>query len=213
MSLSSLTERVMPASSYPPGQTSAAIEQPSPSSEILLRAFEHDRDARFILDEDNAVEFVNRVGRTLLARSPLGQNRFRQLRFQSSRAQATLESVLAAARKEPDVWHHKVVPLGDGEWTSLYVRCLDGETGYIEITLRSLAGHDPDILPLAETFGLTSMETKVLRGLAQSLCPKRIASGNSISVHTVRAHIRSIYAKLGTRNNTGTQSLILRLIS
>ncbi len=49
---------------------------------------------------------------------------------------------------------------------------------------------------------LTGRETEVLQLLAQGLANKQIASLLSISEHTVKFHVSSIYAKLGAANRT-----------
>ncbi len=52
------------------------------------------------------------------------------------------------------------------------------------------------------TEALTARETEVLQLLAQGLANKQIASLLSISEHTVKFHVSSIYAKLGAANRT-----------
>ena len=49
---------------------------------------------------------------------------------------------------------------------------------------------------------LTARETEVLQLLAQGLANKQIAVLLSISEHTVKFHVSSIYAKLGAANRT-----------
>ncbi len=178
---------------------------------LLQQSFEFAPDIRFVLNKDNSVEFANLLGRQMLKDGGLCLNGMRQLRFRSGRAQASFDEALANTRRDLKKRHHKIIAVEDGEWTSLYVRCLDLDTGHLEVAIRPTDQH-LDIGSVAEAFGLTAMETKVLLGLVRSLCPKKIAISNNISVHTVRAHIRGIYAKLGTRSGTATQSLVLRLI-
>jgi DNA-binding NarL/FixJ family response regulator len=49
---------------------------------------------------------------------------------------------------------------------------------------------------------LTARETEVLQLLTQGLANKQIAALLSISEHTVKFHVSSIYAKLGAANRT-----------
>ncbi len=58
---------------------------------------------------------------------------------------------------------------------------------------------------LAET--LTARETEVLQLLAQGLANKQIAARLSISEHTVKFHVSSIYARLGAANRTEAVSI------
>lgn len=183
----------------------------STSNHLLQQIFEFATEIRFVLNRDNSVQFANLLGRQMLKDGGFYLNGMRQLRFRSGRAQASFDEALASARRDLKRRHHKIIALEDGEWTSLYVRCLDIDSGHFEVVIRPTDKH-LDTASVAEAFGLTATEAKVLSGLVQSLCPKKIAIFNNISVHTVRAHIRGIYAKLGTRSSTATQSLVLRLI-
>jgi DNA-binding CsgD family transcriptional regulator len=70
-----------------------------------------------------------------------------------------------------------------------------------------------DIAPLAQAFALTGSEAVVLASLVEALTPKEIAERLSISSHTVRAHMRAIYAKLGVRARSGVMKAALRLAS
>jgi NarL family two-component system response regulator YdfI len=49
---------------------------------------------------------------------------------------------------------------------------------------------------------LTDREMEVLQLLAQGLANKQIAAKLSISEHTVKFHVSSIYTKLGVGNRT-----------
>jgi DNA-binding NarL/FixJ family response regulator len=65
---------------------------------------------------------------------------------------------------------------------------------------RLLVDETPDAEPLLER--LTERELQVLQLLAQGLANKQIALALSISDHTVKFHVASIYGKLGAANRT-----------
>jgi DNA-binding NarL/FixJ family response regulator len=65
---------------------------------------------------------------------------------------------------------------------------------------RLLVGETTDAEPLPEP--LTERELQVLQLLAQGLANKQIAVALSISDHTVKFHVASIYGKLGAANRT-----------
>jgi DNA-binding NarL/FixJ family response regulator len=65
---------------------------------------------------------------------------------------------------------------------------------------RLLVDETPDAEPLLER--LTERELQVLQLLAQGLANKQIALALSISDHTVKFHVASIYGKLGATNRT-----------
>jgi DNA-binding CsgD family transcriptional regulator len=55
---------------------------------------------------------------------------------------------------------------------------------------------------LARTDGLTLREVEIIRLLAAGLTNRQIAERLGLSVRTVDAHLRSIYAKLGVKSRS-----------
>lgn len=55
---------------------------------------------------------------------------------------------------------------------------------------------------LAEGFGLTPAESEILEALVLGEVPNTIAARLGLSIHTVRTHIRHVYAKLSVRSQT-----------
>jgi len=183
------------------------------SSTIFWDCFEFDRKARFIIDASQKVECANASARDLLKSEDLSLNSQGQVRFRSARAQATFEDTLETARRDANRWHHGILAIADGDWVSLSVRCLGQAPGVFDVVIGSPQSKiPPDMDSIAACFGLTAAETKILAGLVSNLCPKRIATINNISIHTVRAHLRAIYGKLGTRGSDASRSLVLRLL-
>lgn len=68
---------------------------------------------------------------------------------------------------------------------------------------------DPEILQ--RTYGLTPAEAKVSVALLEFATAKEVASVLSVSLHTVRTQIRTIYAKLGVDTRTRFVKLLLGL--
>lgn len=66
----------------------------------------------------------------------------------------------------------------------------------------------PDVEAATRLFGLTDCESAVLIGVARALRPKEIARHLDVSIHTIRAHIRSIYAKMGAHSAVEMQKLV-----
>lgn len=121
---------------------------------------------------------------------------------------------LAEAATDAQSWHRLVVRMSDGEWRLTRLRALPevDHVALVEIQ-PSAADHDADISPLARAFALTVAETAVLSNLLDAQAPKEIARALGISSHTVRAHMRAIYAKLGVRARSGMMRTALRLVS
>jgi DNA-binding NarL/FixJ family response regulator len=61
-----------------------------------------------------------------------------------------------------------------------------------------------------QTHGLTARELSILELMGQDLVMKEIAERLAVSYHTVDAHLRNIYAKLGVRSRTGAVAKALR---
>lgn len=59
-------------------------------------------------------------------------------------------------------------------------------------------------------YGLTPRETEILQDAAQGMANKEIAQRRSMSTHTVDAHLRRIYQKLGVHTRTAAVALAFR---
>jgi hypothetical protein len=68
-----------------------------------------------------------------------------------------------------------------------------------------------DLTLIIEAFGISECEAPVLGGLASATCPKETSRQLNLSIHTVRSHLRAIYAKLGVRSAAEAQRLVLEL--
>lgn len=62
---------------------------------------------------------------------------------------------------------------------------------------------------LATLYGLTAAEARVAAGVGRGRSPKEIAAAHGSSWHTVRAQLRTAFAKTETR----TQSALARLVT
>lgn len=68
-----------------------------------------------------------------------------------------------------------------------------------------------DLGSIVDNFGITECEGLVLNGLAHAECPKEISRTLGLSIHTIRSHQRSIYAKIGARSSAEAQKIIFSL--
>jgi NarL family two-component system response regulator YdfI len=84
--------------------------------------------------------------------------------------------------------------------------------GLVVTTLASLAEFLPDAQPLAEELAepLSDRELEVLELLVEGLSNKLVAHRLSISEHTVKTHVASIFAKLGVSSRTEAVSQAIR---
>ncbi len=83
-------------------------------------------------------------------------------------------------------------------WLHLHASCLEGREGVAVVITPSQA---PDLVPLlALCYRLTHREREVLQFLARGMTTAEITSRLGISTHTVRDHIKALFAKVGVRS-------------
>ena len=82
----------------------------------------------------------------------------------------------------------------------------------------NVSSHNPSLLVAQEiqeslspsNMMLTEREIEVLRLIAQGLTNNQIAQQLRISSHTVNAHVKTIYSKLGITNRSGATSYAIK---
>jgi len=67
----------------------------------------------------------------------------------------------------------------------------------------------PPLEALAELYGLTSAERKVLELVAEGVSPQDAADKLSVSLATIKTHLQHVFAK----TNTGRQADLVRLVA
>ena len=104
----------------------------------------------------------------------------------------------AAAQMDPDAWEAawaegRAMPLDDAY--ALALEELPGAPAAPQLP----ATPDPES---ANTYNLTERELEVLSLLVQGLTYGQMATQLTVSFHTVHAHLRSIYSKLGVTSRS-----------
>lgn len=83
-----------------------------------------------------------------------------------------------------------------GRWVRVHVSPMEGDGDLVSITIS--AAQPSDLVPiLLESYSLTGRETTVVLLVCQGLATREIASELSISSHTVRDHLKTIFEKTG----------------
>ncbi len=81
-----------------------------------------------------------------------------------------------------------------GRWLRITAQPMEGESG--KVAVRIEPARASDLTPiLLESYGLTDREVEIVLLLARGLATKEIAAELSLSTHTVRDHIKSIFHK------------------
>ncbi len=96
-----------------------------------------------------------------------------------------------------------------GRWVRIHVSPMDGERENVAVTIDSARAGD--LVPiLLDSYGLTTREVDIVLALCQGFSTKEIAAECTISVHTVRDHLKAIFEKSGV-NSRG--ELVAKLFS
>lgn len=96
-----------------------------------------------------------------------------------------------------------------GRWVRIHVSPMAGDSDTVSVTIDAAA--PSDLVPiLLDSYGLSERETDIVLQLCRGIGTKEIAVELSISVHTVRDHLKAIFDKTGV-NSRG--ELVARLFS
>lgn len=171
-----------------------ALDQMLSTLELL------DERARLLVDRKGMVLAAgsSAAGRLVLSDClSLDQHK---LRPATREAQASLDTLLSTAKGE---LRTEILPRQrhDGHC----ILCAAGLCGQTVMLTVQIAHDDfvPSHANLEVAFGLTPSEAEIVQLLQRGRCPKEIALELGISVHTVRAHLRHSYDKLGVSSREG----------
>jgi non-specific serine/threonine protein kinase len=118
------------------------------------------------------------------------REKVRATMYQGQRMAYERDVEMGSARLDPEAWR--------AAWAEGRVMSLDDA---YELALEELPAREQDTAPppatVPDTYDLTDRELEVLRLLAGGLTYGEIAQQLVVSFHTVHAHVRSIYGKLG----------------
>jgi DNA-binding CsgD family transcriptional regulator len=113
---------------------------------------------------------------------------------------------LGASGSEPSIAH--VLPLTGGD---LRTRLVPQATAVVFIT-RAEAKPAANLQPVADNFGLTPAEARVLEHLAGGATVAETAQDLGISLNTAKTHLARIFSKTGAARQADLIALINRLV-
>ncbi|MBW2273330.1 MAG: hypothetical protein JRG96_08670 [Deltaproteobacteria bacterium] len=177
-----------------------------------------------LLDESGRVLQLNRAARDLVQEGSL-QIRDGMLEVGNSAAAEELRGLIQRAgsaeeARKPGVMSAlRVEAQGGHPPLSLLLRPLptrsDGVAGRPSVTVFISKPEERQSIPpeiIRKIFGLTKTEASVCSLLAQGSNADEVASRLGVSVHTVRAHIRSIFKKTGVSKQTELIRRVLKSV-
>jgi DNA-binding CsgD family transcriptional regulator len=152
--------------------------------------------------------FVVRAGRIHIT-SPKTQTSFRQtLGNVIAGRKQSLQRLEVRRRSGKKPYRVLVMPVPDSRAISLGV----AQPSAAILIVDGHSGPQPDPAVLAEMFSLTPAESRVTARLALGRSVEEIAEETSISIETVRTHVRRILSKTATGRQAELISLVLRTV-
>lgn len=183
------------------------------SRELAAAWFTMDRHPCFLLASNCRIIAANPQADQMLSADRAVSISGGVLTFRCERSQQILKRAVAVVSQTGSGRQRNIIRGDDSEWRTIEV--VSGPdrgcafAAFNATPAADSAGRDMSIL--SDAFGLTRTETSVLAGLIEGLAPKEIAGQMQISTHTVRSHLRAIYAKMDVKGISGTIRLALRL--
>lgn len=177
--------------------------------------FMNDPLPKFILKPDGIVLNANVRAARLIDEGILNHGAFSGLDYGTPDNNSCANSILRSFGAGRTSYKRIVKRLFDDDWIVFEFSKID-DSEYSEILLTVKEGKiclDEELNAVAKAFNLTLTETDVVHYMSKAYCPKEISNEMGISVNTVRAHLRSIYSKIGVRGYNKALRLILQLVN
>lgn len=184
------------------------IPHQNPMDERSL-CFEADPNANFVIDVDGRLRHSNAAGRAMLFDGLLHLDGDQRLSLKNSAGGRGHGQGAIPLRP---IANMQVRQVARAKWLAVTVRAVPGAPDILHVRARAIRlDGEIDLRLVIEELGISESEAPVLQGLAQAICPKEISRTLDLSIHTIRSHIRSIYAKLGVHSAAEAQLRVLQV--
>jgi len=180
-----------------------------------MHHFLNDPKAKFILTTYGDVLNANHMASTILYGGMLKRLPCGKLSYGSAEINMKVDKILAKIRQKRATHQRLLKRQMDEDWAVLEFSVGEfnkNKEVLLTVSQRNFCS-DVALEALSQAFGFTITESNVVRQMSLAHCPKEIATNMDISTNTVRAHLRSIYAKTGMRGYNCTLRLIQQLIA
>lgn len=181
--------------------------------ERITRHALHDPSAKFILSSHGHILCQNLEAYTFLDQGVLSTQADGKLGYGSAELSLAANDILAEFRTGRTS-RRKLLKKFQDDWVVLLFSSPEFNSDKeVLLTVQKRNGCcDDSLRALSKAFDFTITEIEVVRHMSMASCPKEISVAMDISINTVRAHLRSIYAKLGVRGYNRSLRVILQLI-
>lgn len=179
-----------------------SISRTAPDARVAW--FENEPRALFITDQDGHLLAANIAAHRCLDERMLSLDPECRLRLPAGNRDRRLEVVGCHGASAVS----RVIPLDAARWLGISIR---RHADQLVVAVAEIDARMPlDLVGLARDLGLSACEARIFEPLIGAECPKAISRRLDLSIHTVRAHIRAIYAKLGARSVAELQRRVLQ---
>ena len=154
-----------------------------------------------VLDANQAVSFVNKIGLKILGGGgALSQDGARRLRTNNPETARMLDAAIAAAAQTGETGF---VALSDAEGGRTLHATICGDPDSPGTAGVTLFISDPDLTryptaaTLAQLFGLTGSESRLVEQLVRGLSLEEAAEINGLKISSARTYLKAIFQKMG----------------
>ncbi|MGA9580857.1 MAG: helix-turn-helix transcriptional regulator [Allosphingosinicella sp.] len=177
-----------------------AAHDSSDAGELALAWIEHDLMPRLIVADNLAIAWSNVAARSLLAARRDVEERAGIFTTVDRSLQAPLLRFVTASEVAVSSW---AFPRSDGDGHMLFrAQRIDwrGDGMFGIAFYGSGSEFQARYADLDKVFGLTGAEHRVLLDMLEGFKADHLSEIHSVSIETIRTHIRNIYAKLQVRS-------------
>lgn len=180
------------------------------TSDVTAQWFELSPRACFVLERDGRIRAANHEGRRMLATGSGATAHDGGLTFHCEASQRLLGEALAAVCDGTADRVRRLMRADDAEWRMIWIVPADDRSAAF-VTVSQSDDDADEVVQLSDAFGLTRTEAGVVSLILHGDAPKQVGAHLGISIHTVRTHLRAIYAKMNVRGLPAAVRLASRL--
>ncbi|WP_374512727.1 helix-turn-helix transcriptional regulator [Brevundimonas sp.] len=151
---------------------------------------------RYLVGSEGALLLANPAGQSAIEAGQFALTHEGSLKFGCADSDRRYKAALLRVARG-DAYAFAILRKPYGGWLAADIHGVPGHPRAMLAFREAMASTQESMNAISEVFQLTRSEGGVLHRLLDGACPKSAANDLNISEHTVRAHLRSIYAKMG----------------
>lgn len=174
-------------------------------AELIVAWFDRSPIGRMVVSRDARVTYSNGAARALLGRGGPLQVRDGALRANNAKTHEQLHAALTAKSRR----YLAMSAASNGGPLMAMIEPMDGAHAIVSMW-RAARPPLAMLAPVAGFYGLSQQQARVAAELIAGRTVEEIARKLSISIDTVRSHLKGIYEKTGARSQTEVLAFALR---